>query len=136
MDLVELISASRARSSPSAFLMASVSSLSFRGVPVPWALMYSVRLGAQPASCMARHMACAPPTASGMRRGDVIGVAGVAVAHDLGIDLRAARLGVLIFLQHEDARALAHDKALPARVEGQGGLGRDPLASAQRHACW
>ena len=41
MDLVELIFALRACSSPKASLMASVSLLSFKGVLVPWALMYS-----------------------------------------------------------------------------------------------
>ena len=38
MDLVELMVILRARSSPSAFLIASVSMRSFMGVPVPWAL--------------------------------------------------------------------------------------------------
>ena len=57
-----------------------------------------------------------------MRRGDVIGVAGVAVAHDFGVDVRAARLRVLVFFQREDARALAQHKALAARIEGQGRL--------------
>ena len=39
MDLVEEIETLRAASSPSAFLMTSVSTLSFIGVEVPWALM-------------------------------------------------------------------------------------------------
>ena len=39
MLLVELMTALRASSSPSAFLMAMVSVLSLRGVEVPWALI-------------------------------------------------------------------------------------------------
>ena len=57
-----------------------------------------------------------------MRRGDVIGVAGQAVADDLGVDFRAARLGMLIFLEHDDARALAHDEAFAVLVVGPAGL--------------
>ena len=53
-----------------------------------------------------------------MRRGDVIGVAGQAVADHLGIDFRAARLGPLIFLEHDDAGALAHDEAVAVLVIG------------------
>ena len=60
--------------------------------------------------------------AFGVRGGDVIGVARQAVADDLGIDLRAARLGVLIFLEHDDARALAHDEAVAVLVVGAAGL--------------
>ena len=60
-------------------------------------------------------------------------VAGIAVAHDLGVDLRAARLGVLVLLEHEDAGAFAHDKARSARVKGQGGLQRVGF-QRKRHA--
>ena len=67
--------------------------------------------------------------ALGMRRGDVIGVARQAVADDLGIDFRAACLGVLIFLEHHHARALAHDKAVAALVVGAAGLLR-PVVEA------
>ena len=49
--------------------------------------------------------------AVGGRRGDVEGVARHAVADQLGIDLGAARLGVLVLLQHDDAGALAHDES-------------------------
>ena len=41
MDLVEHRMARRASVSPRASLMAAVSDLSFRGVPVPWVLMCS-----------------------------------------------------------------------------------------------
>ena len=57
-----------------------------------------------------------------MRRRHVIGVARQAVADHLGVDLRAARLGVLIFLEHDDARALAHDEAVAVLVIGAAGL--------------
>ncbi len=59
-----------------------------------------------------------------MRRGDVIGVARKAVTDHLGIDFRAARLGMLIFLEHDDARALAHDEAVAVLVIGAAGAGR------------
>ena len=59
-----------------------------------------------------------------MRRGDVIGVARQAIADDLGINLGAARLGVLIFLEHDDAGALAHHEAVAILVIGAAGLFR------------
>ena len=52
------------------------------------------------------------------RRGDVIGVAGQAVADHFGVDLRAALLGVLVFLEHHDAGALAHHEAVAILVVG------------------
>ena len=59
-----------------------------------------------------------------MRRGDVIGVARQAIADDFGVDFRAARLGMLIFLEHDDAGALAHDEAVAVAVVGAAGLFR------------
>ncbi len=59
-----------------------------------------------------------------MRRGDVVGVARQAVADDFGVDLRAARLGVLVFLEHDHARALAHHEAVAVLVVGAAGAGR------------
>ena len=53
--------------------------------------------------------------------GDVVSVAGGAVAHHLGVDLRPAGLGVFQFLQKQHARALAHDEAAALRVKGNGG---------------
>ena len=52
------------------------------------------------------------------RRGDVMGVARHAVADDLGIDLGAALLGMLEFLEHQHAGALAHDEAVAVLVPG------------------
>ena len=52
------------------------------------------------------------------RRGDVIGVARHAVADDLGVDLGAARFGVLELLEHDDAGAFAHDEAVAVLVIG------------------
>ena len=51
----------------------------------------------------------------------MVSVAGGAVAHHLGVDLRPPGLGVLQFLQKQHARALAHDEAAPLRVKGDGG---------------
>ncbi len=51
-------------------------------------------------------------------RGDVIGIGTGAVAHHFGQRHGAARQGVVQSLQHQGARALAHDKAVAARVEG------------------
>ena len=68
-------------------------------------------------------------------RGDVIGVARQAVADHFGVDLRAARLGVLVFLEHDDAGALAHDEAVAVLVIGARGLlGRVVEAGGQRAA--
>ena len=69
------------------------------------------------------------------RGGDVIGVAGHAVADDLGIDLGAARLGVLELLEHDDAGALAHDEAVAVLVIGaRGALGLVVEAGRERAA--
>ena len=57
-----------------------------------------------------------------MRRGDVIGVARHAVTDQLGVDMGAARLGPLIFLEHDHARALAHDEAVAILVIGAAGV--------------
>ena len=65
-----------------------------------------------------------PPSPSSDGRGDVIGVARQAIAQHLGIDLRAPRLGVLVFLQHHHARALAHHEPVAVGVIGAAGLGR------------
>src|SRR5690606_13095307 len=46
------------------------------------------------------------------------GVARHAVADDLAVDFRAARLGALVVLEHHDTRALAHDEAVAVLVIG------------------
>ena len=71
------------------------------------------------------------------RRGDVIGVARQAVTDDLGIDLRAARLGVLQLFEHDDAGALAHDEAVAVPVvgtRGRFGSSLKPVDSARQAA--
>ena len=69
------------------------------------------------------------------RRGDVVGVAGQAVADDLGIDLGAARLGVLQLFENDDAGALAHDEAVAVAVIGpRGFLGRVVAVGGKRPA--
>ena len=49
--------------------------------------------------------------------GDVLRVGGQAVAGDLRVDLRAARLRVLELFEHEQRARLAHHEAVPPRVE-------------------
>ena len=75
--------------------------------------------------------------AVGGRRRDVIGVARHAVADQLGIDLGAARLGVLVFFQHDDAGALAHDETVAVLVIGPRrcvGVSLKPVDSARTAA--
>lgn len=48
---------------------------------------------------------------------DVIGIIGVAVAHDLGINVRTARLRMLHALENQHAGALAHHKAVAVCIE-------------------
>ncbi len=79
-------------------------------------------LGLHPGLAQRHPHRSSAPAPFGVRRGDVIGVARQAVADHLGIDLRAARLGVLIFLEHHHARALAHDEAVAVLVVGAAGL--------------
>ena len=58
----------------------------------------------------------------GVGGGHVVGVAGGAIACQLGVDLCAAGLGVLHLLQNKHAGALTHDEAAAPLVEGQGGV--------------
>mmetsp|Transcript_5005 Transcript_5005/g.20004 ORF Transcript_5005/g.20004 Transcript_5005/m.20004 type:complete len:392 (+) Transcript_5005:560-1735(+) len=55
-----------------------------------------------------------------VRGGDVVGIAGGAVPSELAVDLRAARLGVLLRLEDEHTAAFAHDEAGAVFVEGTG----------------
>ena len=66
------------------------------------------------------------------RRGDVIGVARQAVADELGINLRAARLGMLVDLEHHAARALAHDETVAIAIIGARGLLRPIVESGRK----
>ena len=60
----------------------------------------------------------------------MVGVGAVAVADQLGVDAGAAGAGVIEFLEHEDAGALAHDEAVALLVEGAGGALGLVVASA------
>ena len=51
------------------------------------------------------------------RRGDVVGVGRHAVAHELGVDPRAAALRLVVSLENDDARTLPHDEAVAVLVE-------------------
>ncbi len=53
--------------------------------------------------------------------GNVEGIAGQAVTDHFGIDLGAARLGVLEFLEHNDPCTLAHDETVSILVIGTRG---------------
>ena len=62
---------------------------------------------------------------AGLQRGDhVMSIVGSAETGHFGIDLRTAGLRVLKGLEHEHARAFAHDEAAASGVEGTGGLFR------------
>src|SRR5215472_5444090 len=52
------------------------------------------------------------------RRGNVVGIPGEAITDKLAVDASAAPLRVLIFLQHDGARALAHDEAVTIAIVG------------------
>src|SRR3546814_7714865 len=49
-------------------------------------------------------------------RGHVERVAAHAETGELGVDARATRLGALVFLDHQDSGAVAHDEAVAALV--------------------
>ena len=69
---------------------------------------------------------------------DVVGVIGVAVAHDLGINVRTARLRMFHALQHEHAGALAHHKAVAVCIERAASRRRVRISgecTAGRKAC-
>ncbi len=58
------------------------------------------------------------------RRRDMIGVARKPVADQLGVDFGAARLGVLVFLEHDHAGALGQHEAVAVLVVGPRGACR------------
>ena len=78
--------------------------------------------GRKPGALQRRRHAAKGAVAILGRRGDVVGVAGQAVADDLGIDLGAARLGMFQLFEDDDAGALAHDEAVAVAVIGTRGL--------------
>ena len=73
------------------------------------------------------------PVAVRRRRGDVIGVARQPVAGEFGINLGAARLGVVERFQHHGAGALAHHETVAVLVvRARGALGRVVEIGRQR----
>ena len=70
-----------------------------------------------------------------MRRGHVIGVAGKAVADHFGVDLRAARLRMLVFLEHHHPRALAHHEAVAGFVVRPAGFRGFVVEVGAERAC-
>ena len=74
----------------------------------------------------------------GIRARDVIGIIGVAVAHDLGINVRTARLCMLHALEYEHAGTLAHHKAVAVCIEratSRRGIGVGGQCATGRKAC-
>src|SRR5512139_939421 len=71
------------------------------------------------------------PWAVGARCRHVVGVAAHAEAHDLGVDLRAARLGVFVFLEHQCSGALAQHEAVAVLVPRTAGGCRVVVAGGQ-----
>src|SRR3546814_3389338 len=61
-------------------------------------------------------------------------VGGRRVGRDLAVDLGAARLGVLQFLQHQDTTAAGNDEAVTVAVVGAAGPGRLVVVSAGQRA--
>ena len=56
--------------------------------------------------------------------GDVVGVSTAAEARQSAVDLGSSLSRVLLALQDEDPRPLAHHEPVPVRVEGSRGLAR------------
>src|SRR3546814_17169065 len=65
-------------------------------------------------------------------RGHVERVAAHAETGELGVDARATRLGALVFLDHQDSGAVAHDEAVAALVPRPRCLLRPVVAGSQR----
>src|SRR5690606_21251734 len=68
------------------------------------------------------------------RGGYVICVARQAVANDLAIHLRTTRLGVFVFFEDDDTRALAHHETVPVGVIGARGFLRRTVVSGGESA--
>ena len=69
---------------------------------------------------------------------DVISIIGVAVAHDLGINVRTARLRMFHALEYQHASALAHHKAVAVCIERAASrrrIGVGGQCAAGRKAC-
>ena len=78
------------------------------------------------------HARGSAPSPSSRRRGDVVRVGAHAVADQLAVDLRAARLRVLVLLEHQRAGALAEHEAVAVLVPRPARAGRIVVARGQR----
>ncbi len=103
------------------------------GVDVACALMCAMSAAVMPDSARARRIARAPPRPAGVGLRDVVRVGGDAGAEHLGVDPGAARLGVLLGLQDEDAGALTEHEAVAAGVPGTGDRRGVTRVLRQRH---
>ena len=116
IDFVALIAMSGVWS-PKTVQIASASRLSPSGVDVPCGLIRSTSSAGTPRRSRAIFIARAEPGAALDRLDHVPAVGGRAVADDLGVDLRAARLGQLEVLEEQRRRALAEHEPVAGQVE-------------------
>ena len=58
----------------------------------------------------------------GIGRGHVVGIAGVAIAHDLTIDACPALLGMFQLLEHQNRGPLPHHESISVAIEGSAGV--------------
>jgi hypothetical protein len=86
--------------------------------------------GVQSAGAQGHFHATRRAFAPGRRGGEMVGVRRVAVADNLAINFRAAGLGVLQFLQHQEARAFAHHETVAFQVKRARGAFRLGVAGA------
>ena len=64
----------------------------------------------------------------------MVGVGRVAAAAHFGVDLRAACLRALVFLEHQDAGPFAEHEPVAVLVEGPAGVGRVVVAFGESTA--
>ena len=121
---------------PSVACSISPSATSPCGVEVACALTWTIASGPMSASARAPQDRPRAPRPARVGLRDVVGVGGDAGAEHLGVDLRAAGLGVLRGLEDEHAGALAEHEAVAAGVPRARGRGRVVVASWTAPSCW
>ena len=113
--------------SPKTASSALYSAMSPTGVLVACALMCVTSSTRRAGLLERREDGARGAAALGVGRGDVVRVARDAAAGDLGVDLRAAGVRVLLGLEDERGRALAHDEAVAVDVVGAGAVAGSSL---------
>jgi hypothetical protein len=99
-------------------LMARSSHKSPTGVEVACALMYCTSVVFSLAWRRAISMHFGSTETFGMRGGEVVGISGGAVTGQLGVNRRAALLGVLEFFDDDHASTFAHDETVAVCPRG------------------